>query len=394
MNIYEQLGSLPIRLKEPDPIQIGNASIGRGQSAFIVAEIGTSHNGNLDTAERLIEKAAEAGADCAKFQAVFAEEIVHPQTGNIQLPGGPTPLFEVFKRIEREADFYGKLKRLTESAGLIFLCTPFGAKSARILKDLKVDAVKIASPEINHLPLIEEVASWDVPVVLSTGVSTMADIELALSILPEHTVVLHCVTVYPAPEAESNLLCVPVLSAGFGKLTGISDHSLDPALLPALSVVLGGCVIEKHFTLDRGAGGLDDPVALTPLQFKELTETVRAVESMSPVDGFAFLIDRYSEQRISAVLGDGVKRPSKTECNYYRTTNRSIMAVRNIEEGATIVPEAVALLRSEKNLIPGLPPRMMPIILGKKVYRDIKNGSGVRWEDLLHACEQDGLFGG
>ncbi len=377
MSIFKPL--LPV----PPSLRIRDITVGRDHPALIVAEIGTSHGGDLEAAGRLIDEAARAGAGCVKFQAIFAEEIVHPLTGNVVLPGGPTPLFEVFKGLERGADFYAELKRKSEDAGLEFLCTPFGLKSAAILKEIGVDAVKIASPEINHIPLLRETASWGIPVVLSTGVSTLADIELALSILPGETIILHCVTSYPAPETESNTMCLPVLSAGFGKLTGVSDHSLEPGLVPALSVALGGCLIEKHFTLDSSGGGLDDPVALTPRQFKEMTETVRAVEALPEEERFGYLFKKYSIERVTAAAGNGVKRLADSERRNYRTTNRSIMAIKKIPKGGAIEPDAVALLRSEKNLSPGLSPQMLPYILGRRAVRDIDNGAGVTWDDLL-----------
>ena len=383
MSIFHDHEALPLSIGEISPVRIKNTVLSPGSRPFIIAEIGTSHGGDLGAAFRLIEEAARAGADCAKFQAVIAEEIVHPLTGKVKLPGGATPLFEVFRQIERDGEFYAKLKEKTETTGMVFLCTPFGPKSAAMLKDIGVDAVKIASPEINHIPLLEEVASWGVPVVLSTGVSVLADIETALSILPKQTIVLHCVTAYPAPEAEYNVLCVPVLSAGFGRLAGISDHSLDPAFIPALSVAVGGCIIEKHFTLDRNGIGLDDPVALTPEQFGEMVAAVREVERMSGDDKFTYLYEKYSRRRVVEALGSGVKRLASSERDYYRTTNRSIMAVREIREGSTIEPDAVALLRSEKNLPPGLAPAMLPTILGKKAARTIKNGAGINWDDLL-----------
>ena len=371
----------------PSSVQIGNAAVGHGHPALIVAEIGTSHGGDLEKAGALVKEAAQAGATCAKFQAVFAEEIVHPNTGDVELPGGATPLYKVFKALERGTSFYAELKRKTEEAGLVFLCTPFGLKSAAVLKEIGVDAVKIASPEINHIPLLEETASWGIPVVLSTGISKLADIETALSILPNETIILHCVTSYPAPEEEGNVLCLPALSGTFGKLTGISDHSLEPGLIPALSVALGGCVIEKHFTLDHSGGGLDDPVALTPEQFKELTDTVREIEALPAGERLGFLYKKYGKSRVTAAAGTGVKGLSKSERPYYRTTNRSILAVKPIRRGTVIEPDAVALLRSETNLTPGLPPSMLPHIIGRRAARDIDSGAGLTWDDLLGILE-------
>lgn len=367
----------------PSPLRIGKVTVGSGFPSLIVAEIGTSHGGDIVKAGRLIKEAAQAGATCAKFQAVFADEIVHPQTGEIDLPGGATPLFNVFRSLERDRSFYAELKRMTEEAGLLFLCTPFGLKSASILRDIGVEAVKIASPEINHIPLLTEIATWGIPVLLSTGMSTLADIEMALAILPPATIILHCVTSYPAPEEETNALCLPSLSVTFGKLTGISDHSLEPGLVPALAAALGGCVVEKHFTHDRDGGGLDDPVALPPAQFSELTRIVRAVEALPDRDRLSFLYERYGADRVTALMGTGVKKLAKSEREYYRTTNRSILAVKQIRKGAVIGPDAIALLRSETNLVPGLPPQMLPHVLGRKAARNIDNGTGVTWDGLL-----------
>ena len=149
-----------------------------------------------------------------------------------------------------------------------------------------------------------------------------------------------------------------------------------------LCAVLGGCLVEKHITLDNNAGGLDDPVALTPREFKEMSDTVRAVEVMAPSEGFSYLTERFSKQRVYAALGNGIKQPSRTERDYYSTTNRSIMAVRDIREGSIIGSEEVALLRSEKNLTPGLPPKLLSMVIGRKARRSIPDGSGVTWDDF------------
>ena len=176
--------------------------------AFIVAEIGTSHGGDLSKARELLAAAAASGADAAKFQCVYADEILHPACGAVQLPGGNISLYERFRSLERDADFYAQLKALTEDAGLVFVCSPFGIKSARVLRDIGTPAIKIASPELNHFPLLREVAAYDRSIILSSGVSTLGDIEKALAVLDEASgglrggglTLLHCVTAYPAPE--------------------------------------------------------------------------------------------------------------------------------------------------------------------------------------------------
>ena len=178
----------------------------RPSQTFIIAEIGTAHQGDIKKAEKLIQAAAEAGADCAKFQVVFAEEIIHPLTGDVPLPGGNTPLFEVFKGYEQDISFYSELKKITESNNMIFMASPFGLKSASILHQIGSEIFKIASPELNHYPLLEEVQSYNKKIILSTGVSTLGDIEAALEITgKEKTSVLHCITAYPAPPEQYNL---------------------------------------------------------------------------------------------------------------------------------------------------------------------------------------------
>ncbi|MFW6313793.1 MAG: N-acetylneuraminate synthase family protein, partial [Spirochaetota bacterium] len=219
---------------------------------YIVAEIGTGHEGDIDRAQELIHAARECGADCAKFQYVLAREIVHPATGAVNLPGGATPLFERFSNLEQPVDFYARLKELCEKHAIDFLCTPFGIESARELRTLAPAAVKIASPELNHTELLTEVASYALPLIVSTGVSRLSDIEYALSILGTRDVtLLHCITAYPAPEEEYNLRLIASLRSAFGVPVGLSDHSEDPALVPGLAAALGATVVEKHFTLSR-----------------------------------------------------------------------------------------------------------------------------------------------
>ncbi len=372
-----------MEMAHPADIVLGDRTIGQHHPALIIAEIGTGHGGDLDIAHRLIDAAAEAGADCAKFQAVFAEEIIHPRTGDVELPGGPTPLFNVFQRLERGPDFYRRLKAYTESAGLLFLCSPFGLKSARLLRDIDVRVVKIASPEINHYPLLDEISNWDVPVIISSGVSTLADIDRSVSRISGPVIILHCITAYPAPELEYNLRCVPAISSAFGRHTGVSDHSLDPVLIPSLTAALGGVVIEKHFTLDNQGQGLDDPVAVTPTQFGEMVTAIRAVESLEDNKKLEFLMERHGRNKVVRILGDGRKKLSDSERHNYLTTNRSIIAVRDIAKGEILSQGDIALLRSEKNLNPGLTPEYLQVITGHRVRRNIRSGNGIEWHDLL-----------
>ncbi|HAK45165.1 MAG TPA: spore coat protein, partial [Spirochaeta sp.] len=204
---------------------------------FIIAEIGTSHNGDLDRASMLIDAAAAAGAGCVKTQIIFADEIIHPKTGVVELPGGSIRLFDRFLELEQDFEFYRKLKNLTEAAGLEFLASPFGYMSLDWLLKLGCKMIKIASPELNHFPLLELAAGTGKKLLLSTGVSKLSDIEAALNCIAsvsetarQQAVLMHCITSYPAPEEEYNLNVIPALSGRFGIPAGVSDHSLDPVM--------------------------------------------------------------------------------------------------------------------------------------------------------------------
>lgn len=365
-------------------LSIGARVIDNDSPVYIVAEIGTAHRGNIDIAKKLIDAAKGAGADCVKFQAVIAEEIIHPRTGDVLLPGGSTPLFEVFLSVERGADFYAAIKHHAEAMDLEFLCTPFGLGSARILKEIGVSCVKIASPETNHYPLLSAIRGWGIPLIISTGVSRLGDIERAIDFIGHRSIaVLHCVTSYPAPEIDYNVRCIETLSRAFGTIVGVSDHSLDPRLVPVLSVLSGAKIIEKHITLDKAGDGLDDPVALTPTEFSEMVASIRQADIDTQKEVLGALHTEFGREKVTAVKGTGLKILADSEKDSYLTTNRSVLAISDIKAGEIISSENVALLRSEKNLIPGLPPESLSVISGKHAVRDIQNGSGLSWDDVM-----------
>ena len=364
-------------------MRIGGRQIGDGTPCFIVAEAGSAHQGELSRAFELIDAAAEAGADCVKFQVIFAEEIVHPKTGSIDLPGGKTAIYERFRELERDLPFYARLKEYTEKRGLEFLCSAFGMASARLLRELAVRAVKIASPELNHFPLLRELAGYGLPLIISTGVSTLADIERTLIAAGTKTVLLHCITAYPAAEEEYNLRVIPNLQAVFGRPVGVSDHSRDPLLVPGLAVMTRACVIEKHLALSREDGGLDDPIALDPDAFARMVEGIRRIEGMRPAEARSRLEEDYGRERVESVLGDGIKRLAPSEEKYYLTTNRSLHALTEIRAGQPIQADQICIVRSESNLRPGLGPEYLELIAGRTAQRTIPEGEGITWEDLL-----------
>jgi len=386
------------------------------KNPLIIAELGTSHNGDIKKAKRLIDAVSDSGAGCVKVQMVYADEILHPNTGEVPLPGGKIRLYDQFKALETPVEFYMEVKKYTESKGLLFLCTPFGLKSARILKEIHPKIVKIASPELNFTNLMEEIASWGLPILLSSGVSRLSDIENAVEILRKgvsqrrtvpsvrdaeaqredcHSTLnkqelrektsiclLHCVTSYPAPETDYNLKVLPNLAGIFGVSVGVSDHSSDAELVPALAVAMGAAVIEKHFCLSKTDGGLDDPIAQPPEEFSRMVCAIRRAAEADTQETIAYYSRKRGEDFVNQILGNGVKELAPSEKANYRLTNRSIHALRDISAGEILKEGDYACLRTEKLLRPGLEPCWEKVIEGRTARNFIPAGEGIRFEDI------------
>lgn len=353
------------------------------QNPLIIAELGTGHSADPVKAKELIDAAGDSGALCIKTQIVYADEILHPKTGEVNLPGGKIRLYDKFKQLEVKPDFFAMMKEYTESQGMLFLATPFGARSAHELYTLKPGAFKIASPELNHNPLLQQIASYQLPVLLSTGVSRLGDIENALGLLTTLPVcLLHCVTAYPAPETDYNLKVLESLSAVFGRPFGVSDHSLDPQLVPALSIAMGAVAVEKHFCISRSDSGLDDPIALTPQLFSSMVRAIRIAGMQSPEETIAAITTERGASVVQNTLGNGVKQLADSESRNYRLTNRSIHALQDILPGEIIRPDMIAILRTEKILRPGLDPVWEANIIGRPARNFIPAGEGIRFEDI------------
>ncbi|MDC7218568.1 MAG: N-acetylneuraminate synthase family protein [Spirochaetales bacterium] len=357
---------------------------------IIIAELGTTHGGSLNRAAELIGRAAETGADYAKVQVVFADDIIHPNTGDVPLPGGKTPLYEVFRKLERELSFYEELRRICQREGIGYLATPFGPKSWEILRHMDEEMVKIASPELNYLPFIQTVSRWqqekkDRSVILSTGVSLLADIERALSLFPQkdRLTLLHCITSYPAPPEEYNLSLIPLYRSLFGCSVGLSDHSTDPFIVPLTATSVGASMIEKHFCLSHKDGGLDDPIALEADDFSRMVSEVKEAAEFSEEAQRERLKKRLGADGLQIVLGSGKKDLAPAEAAHYGRTNRSLHALTYLPAGTVLTPENTALLRTEKVLRPGLEPKNVPAVLGKKLTRPVESGQGILWDDLL-----------
>lgn len=376
--------------------------------SLIIAEIGTSHEGSVEKAKLMIDECAESGADCAKFQWVYADEILHPKTGFVNLPTGQIPLYDRFRQLECPVSFYKEMIDYTHSKGMKFCCSPFGIRSLNELLSLNPDYVKIASPELNHYPMLKELAQYrknqkasgekPVPVILSSGVSKKEDILKALDILGKEDVsLLHCITSYPAPETEYNLRIITNLKNELGIEMGVSDHSLDPVLVPVLSVVAGGSIIEKHITLSKKTMGLDDPVALEGEQFALMVHCVHQTESALlryGEKGPEYAVEQIicneedkgvagAREKILSILGDGIKRLAPAEEANYGRTNRSLHFMRDMKKGEIISEKDISVLRTEKILTPGISPEFYEEVIGSELCRDVSDGEGVQKEDYI-----------
>lgn len=360
------------------------------QKVDIIAEIGTSHQGDLSKAKELIHACSEAGATCAKFQAVFADEIIHPNAGLVPLPTGNINLYSHFKSLEKDFEFYAMLKHITESYNLDFLCTPFGIKSFDILNRLNVSKYKVASPELNHLPLLRSIAKTGKSAYLSLGVSKISDIETALETIStinstnnnKSTItLLHCITSYPAKEEEYNLNQLPHLKALFNVEVGVSDHSLDPILVPSLAVYLGASAVEKHICLSKTDDGLDDPIALEPKDFAKMCLSIKNMQLDKELQ-YKELINKFGVEKINAVLGNGEKKLADGEKSNYNRSNRTICATNDLKIGTVLSDDNMAIYRCEKELKPGLNPKYWDILKGRKLRSDIKAGNGINFDDL------------
>jgi N-acetylneuraminate synthase len=344
---------------------IGARPIGPGRPCFVIAEAGVNHNGDLDTACRLVDAAKEAGADAVKFQTFRADALVTPKA-----PKAPYQLetsapgqsqHAMLRGLELSPAFHEALIDRCRRQDIVFLSTPFDEQSADLLVDLGVTALKIPSGEITNLPFLRHVAAKKLPVLLSTGMAFLGEVERALEEMagtgPAGTALLHCLSSYPAPPGQANLRAMATMRAAFGLPVGYSDHT--PGLEVALAAVaLGADILEKHFTLDRTMPGPDHRASLEPAELAALVRGVRVVE---------------------ASLGDGRKRRQPCEEDVARVARKSITTKVAIAKGGVIASEALAMRRPGT----GLAPELAPLLIGRKAARDIEADALLRLEDIV-----------
>jgi N-acetylneuraminate synthase len=369
-------------------VNIANRLVGEGAPVFIVAEVGSNHNADLAVARELVKRAASAGATAVKFQLFRAESLYPANAGVVEMAGGRADLWETFSEFALPAEWLHELRELADEEGLVFLCTAFDEETLNALAALEVSATKIASPELNHLPLLRSAARLRRPLICSTGLATLADIDEALATVRDEwsdaaVVLLQCVSAYPLPAEESNLRVIDTLRRAFGVPVGLSDHTIEPVRTAAIASAVGACLIEKHMTLDRSMRGPDHASSIEPDDFARLVETVRQLDELDVSERMALVRSAYGDNAVEGILGGGCKTIQPSERSLYPGDKRSIHALRDIDTGETLSPENVRVLRSERNLSVGLHPRYWKTVCGAVTTAAISRGEGVTWEALL-----------
>ncbi len=345
-------------------VEIAGRKIGPGHPCFIIAEAGVNHNGNLDMAFRLVDAAAEAGVDAVKFQTFHAEKLVSPQAAKasyqMETTGKTGSQLDLIKKLELSFDDFRALYHYCREKSILFLSTPFDDESADFLVGLGVTALKVGSGEITNLPFLEHLAALRKPLILSTGMSTLGEVESAVNIIRgvgnSSLILLHCVSNYPADPADANLRSMVTMERAFGLSVGFSDHTVGIAV-PLAAVALGACVVEKHFTLNRTLEGPDHRASLEPVELLEMVKGIRIVED---------------------ALGDGYKRPSSGEANTSEVARRSLVAAQDIPTGTRLTLEMVTIRRPGS----GLPPVMRDWVIGRYTKVFIPSGQLIQLEML------------
>jgi len=343
---------------------IGPTLVGDGHPCYLIAEAGSNHNRDLDTAKRLVDVAADAGANAVKFQTYSGANLYSTKAPKFDYLG---PLadkqpHQLLEEISLPRDWQPLLAEHCRQQGIEFLSSPFDRQAVDELVALDVAALKVASFELVDLPFIRYIGAQRRPVILSTGMATLGEVEEALEAAVaggcDDVAVLQCASVYPAPPRAMNLRAIQTMKAAFGVPVGLSDHTLG-IHLPVAAVALGANIVEKHFTLDRAQPGPDHPFAIEPAELRDLVVHIRDAE---------------------ASLGDGRKRgPSAEEAvEMYSKGRRSVVAARHIPAGTQISREMLTVKRPGH----GIKPKLIDTLVGRVAARDIDHDDVVTWDML------------
>lgn len=350
-------------------IDIDGRAVGPGCPVFIVAELSANHGGSLEHAVRVVREAAASGADAIKIQTYT------PDTMTIECDAPPfligegslwsgRTLYDLYREAHTPWEWQPRLKEVAEELGIVFFSTPFDVSAVDFLEEMDVPAYKVASFELVDLPLIQRIAETGKPIIMSTGMATLAEISEAVDTARaagnEELVLLKCTSAYPAPPEEMNLRSLPHLAEAFGVPVGLSDHTLGTAVSVA-AVALGAVAVEKHFCLSREEGGPDSAFSMEPADLRQLVRDIRTVEA--------------ARGRVSYGIGEQ-ERSSLT-------FRRSLFVVEDIEAGEPLTERNVRAIRPGH----GLPPRYLKTVLGHRSATAIQRGTPLSW-DLIGAVAE------
>lgn len=329
---------------------------------FVIAEAGVNHNGSRELAFALIDAAKEAGADAVKFQTFHADELASSRAEMAAYQVANTSLREsqvaMLRRLQLSADDFLALRRYADEKNILFLSTPFDLPSVDVLEALDVPMYKIGSGDLTNLPLIRYVAEKGKPILLSTGMATLGEVEDALQAVDGKVPVtlLHCTTNYPTEPHEVNLRAMVTLHQAFRVPVGYSDHTRGWEVAVA-AVALGATVIEKHLTLSKDLPGPDHRASLEPHEFRQMVNAIRTVER---------------------ALGDGRKRPTPAEEAIKRQVRKSLVARLDLPAGHVITEDDVAIKRPEEGILP----KDWDRVIGRRLRKPIGQDQCLQWTDL------------
>ena len=343
-------------------IKIANKTIGEYSKSFIIAEAGVNHNGSIEMAKKLVNAAKEAGADAVKFQTFKTKNLVtkNAKKAEYQIKNsGEESQYEMIKKLELSDSEFQEIAKYAESKGIIFLSSPFDIESVDLLDEMNIPAFKIASGEITNFPLLKHIAKKHRPVILSTGMSTIGEVEEALNLIEKYNddiILMHCLTNYPAKKEDANLNVIKTLEYTFKRHVGFSDHTSGIEMSVA-AVALGSCVIEKHFTIDKNLPGPDHKASLEPQELSEMVKAVRNVEKG---------------------LGNGIKKPTNDEIKIKKLVRKSIVAKKDILKGSILTEEMLNIKRPGT----GIEPKYLDELVGRELIDDVKKDDLLKWNQL------------
>jgi len=319
-------------------IKIGDKLIGDNHPCFIVAEAGVNHNGDIEKAKRLIDIAKDAAVDSVKFQTWITEKILTKSVAQAEYQTKNTrkkeSQFDMIKRLELSFDEFRELKKYANKKKIMFLSTPDDLNSVDFLNELRVPAFKIGSGELTNIYMLKKIALKDKPIILSTGMANLDEIEEAVNVIyktgNKKLILLHCTSQYPTKFKDVNLRAMSTLKRYFNINVGYSDHTMG-ILIPQLAVALGANVIEKHFTYDKNALGPDHKCSLDPNELKEMVYQIRLVEK---------------------ILGNKEKIPIKEELKIRKLVRKTVVANKDIPKGTKITENMLTVKRSNGSMEP------------------------------------------